>query len=286
MALNPLFEFYDQSEEQTLTQDLVDEAIEIHGVNLFYIPRRDRNVDKIYGEDPMPEFTEQFEFEAYLKNVNGFDGTPDFLSKFGLEIRDSGVFTLSKRIFPERVSPSGLQKPREGDLIYFPLTKTLFQITFVQDQAQFLQLGTLYTWDITVELFEYSNERLRTGIPQIDVIENKYASTHTISITAVTGEWNPNDFIYQGTDVVGATFWGEVVSYDDVGIITVKHTGGTIQLDVVLKNNITGATGTVGHSTLLEDDASSNDPFDDNQAIQEQGEEFIHWDKNNPYGEK
>jgi hypothetical protein len=128
--------------------------------------------------------------EMYIKNIEGFEGDGDFLSKFNLEIRDRITFTVARRVFSEEVgSNESIQRPKEGDLIYFPLNNKVFQIKFVEHEAIFYQLGALQTYDIVCELFEYSGERFFTGIPEIDALQKNY----DISLTAesiLTEEFN------------------------------------------------------------------------------------------------
>ena len=127
----------------------------------------------------MSEYNKAIPIEMYIKNIDGFGGDGDFLSKFNIQIRDTITFTVSRRTFYEEVSSSNgiIERPREGDLIYFPLNRKTFKITFVEHESVFYQLGSLQVWDLKCELFEYSNERLNTGIPDIDRIEQEYSIT-------------------------------------------------------------------------------------------------------------
>jgi hypothetical protein len=114
--------------------------------------------------------------EMYIKNVEGFEGEGDFLSKFNIQIRDEITFTLAQRVYNEEVGMNEVNtRPREGDLIYFPLTEKVYVIKFVEHEAVFYQLGGLQTYDLRCELFEYSNEDLNTGVPQIDDLEIKHS---------------------------------------------------------------------------------------------------------------
>ncbi len=123
----------------------------------------------IYGEESYSKFDSQYFVEMYIKNVEGFGGQGDFLSKFNLEIRDQVTLTIARRTFFDEVGTyTSFSRPREGDLVYFPLNKKLFEIKFVEHEAIFYQLGSLQTFDLTCELFEYSNEILNTGIQEID----------------------------------------------------------------------------------------------------------------------
>jgi hypothetical protein len=113
----------------------------------------------------------------YLKSADGFEGQGPFFSKFGLQIDDQAVFTVSRRIFAQVVAPmAGIQRPNEGDLIYYPLAQKLFQISFVDYLPVHYPLGSLYTWDLTIKLFDYSNETMNTGIPAIDAIQTQFST--------------------------------------------------------------------------------------------------------------
>jgi hypothetical protein len=142
---------------------------------MYYIPRKLNNYDSVYGADDQSSYESAFPLEIYIKNVDGFKGDGNFMSKFGLEIRDQVVFSMAQRRFNEEVGVFTTQpRPNEGDLIFFPLNKKCFQIKFVNKFEMYYQLGALQTWEVTCELFEYSNEIFKTGIPEIDSIQKKY----------------------------------------------------------------------------------------------------------------
>lgn len=141
----------------------------MYGHDLYYLPRTRINDDLILGEDSYSEFNSQYFVEMYIKNVEGFAGQGDFLSKFNLEIRDQITFTVARRTFNNEVGAyTTFTRPREGDLVYFPLNNKIFEIKFVEHESIFYQLGALQTFDITCELFEYNNEIFNTGISLID----------------------------------------------------------------------------------------------------------------------
>lgn len=177
MATNFYFNNFQSSQEQLLLENLIIEAIKIYGEDMFYIPRKINNFDALYTEDDNSSYEQAFSLEFYIKSVDGFSGDGNFMSKFGLEIRDQIVFSVAQRVFSEEVGGyTTLVRPREGDLIYFPLNKKCFQIKYVNKQEMFYQLGALQTWEMTCELFEYSNETFNTGIPEIDAIQNKFST--------------------------------------------------------------------------------------------------------------
>ena len=176
MATSVFFNNFGSSQEQNLIEDLVIESIRIYGHDCFYLPRSLINKDNIYGEDSISEYNEQFMVEMYIKNVMGFKGEGDFLSKFNLQVRDQMTFTIATRVFFDEIgNVRGFDRPREGDLIYFPLNKKVFVVKFVEHEAVFYQLGALQTYDLECELWEYSNEVLNTGIADIDLLQKKYS---------------------------------------------------------------------------------------------------------------
>lgn len=176
MATSVFFNNFGSSQEQNLIEDLVIESIRIYGHDCFYLPRSLINKDNIYGEDSISEYNEQFMVEMYIKNVMGFKGEGDFLSKFNLQVRDQMTFTIAKRVFFDEIgNVRGFDRPREGDLIYFPLNKKVFVVKFVEHEAVFYQLGALQTYDLECELWEYSNEIMNTGLAEIDLLQKKYS---------------------------------------------------------------------------------------------------------------
>lgn len=175
MATNFFFNNFQSSQEQLLIEDLVIESIRIYGHDVYYIPRRLISVDEIYGESPLAEYTDNYMIEMYIKNIEGFGGDGDFLSKFNLQIRDQITFTVARRVFASETASDTMIRPNEGDLIYFPLNRKLFEIQFVEHEAIFYQLGALQTYDLKCELFEYSNQILNTGIPEVDNIQTNFS---------------------------------------------------------------------------------------------------------------
>lgn len=172
--------------EQRLIEDLIIESIRIYGLDVWYMPRTLGALDDLLNEDDLPVFNSAYMVEMYVKNVEGFEGDGDFLSKFGLQIRDSMTLTISMRKFTEDVGVYDDKiRPREGDLIYFPLNRKIFQVKHVEHEAIFYQMGALQTYDLRVELFEYSNEVFRTGIAEIDTLLDKYNTTSNNSIQGI-----------------------------------------------------------------------------------------------------
>lgn len=185
---NPLFDLYNNTEEQFMHDGMVQEAIEIHGLGCYYIPRRTFHIDEIFTEDAQHYFNKVYLTTFYVKNVEGFEGQGNFMSKFGLEIRDQITLTASDTIFQQDVGMAEeIVRPNEGDLIYFPLNKKVFQIDFVEKFNMFYPLGATPSYDLTCKLYEYSSEQFTTGIPDIDAIQKLSENIYDWSVLAENG---------------------------------------------------------------------------------------------------
>ncbi len=181
MALNPFF-LQGTSSEQRLAQDLINEHLKIFGVEVTYIPRKFVNKLSIMEEVQSSKFDDNFAIEAYVNNYDGYGGAGDVLTKFGMSLKDEVTLTISKERFEDFISPflaanddgtdqsevTLSSRPREGDLVYFPLGQRLFEIKFVEHEDPFYQLGKNYVFQLKCELFEYEDEVIDTSIDAID----------------------------------------------------------------------------------------------------------------------
>jgi len=175
MALNPFFLQGSQG-EQRLVQDLINEQLQIYGVEVTFIPRKFVNQKTIIEEVQASKFDDNFAIEAYVENFDGYAGAGDVLTKFGMSLRDEVTLTISKERFEEFIAPfmnadddiELASRPREGDLIFFPLGQRLFEIKFVEHEDPFYQLGSTYVYKLKCELFEYEDEVIDTSIEAID----------------------------------------------------------------------------------------------------------------------
>jgi hypothetical protein len=183
MALNPFF-LQGSFGEQRLIQELINEQLKIYGIEVTYIPRKFVRKQTIIEEIQSSKFDDNFLLEAYLNNYEGYSGAGDIMTKFGVSVRDEVSLVISRERFEDFISPflEGVDdseievydRPREGDLVYFPLGKRLFEVKFVEHEKPFYQLGKNYVYEIQCELFEYEDEVLDTSIDEIDeVLEDK-----------------------------------------------------------------------------------------------------------------
>lgn len=170
-----------RSSEQNLYEDLIIESMRIYGFEVYYIPRKSFNEDTVLTEDPLNYYENAYPIEMYMENIGGFEGDGELLTKFGIEIRDVANFIVSRRRWGETVGNTGnsvlADRPAEGDVIYFPLTKSFFEIRKVEAQNPFFQLGKLYTFKMNCELMQFSSERFDTGIDEIDDIADSLTQT-------------------------------------------------------------------------------------------------------------
>ena len=170
------------------------------GRDMLYIPREQYNIEEEFGEARY-KFSKSFPIEMYIATVNGFEGDGDIVSKFGLEVRDKAIIVLSRKRFKQEVSDyyDTITRPREGDLIYFPLTKGLFEINFVEHENPFYQAGKLYTYALTCELTTIDNDEFETGDTDIDVVETENKAS--ISIFTFSSEISSGKIFYDGETV-------------------------------------------------------------------------------------
>ena len=191
MALNPFF-LQGSPGEQRLVQDLINEQLKIYGIDVIYIPRKFVRKQTILREISSSKFDDNFAIEAYVNTYDGYTGQGDILTKFGMSLKDELSLVISKERFEDFISPflEGedddeivlATRPREGDLVYFPLGQRLFEVKFVEHEVNFYQLGKLYVYELKCELFEYEDEVIDTSVEEIDtqVQEEGYITTLTM----------------------------------------------------------------------------------------------------------
>jgi len=162
--------------EKRLYEDLVIEQLKVFGQDVFYMPRTLIAEDTVLGEDTLSKFDDAYMIEMYFENTDGFAGDKEIMNQFGLENREEATFVVSQRRFEDMIAPDDNigTRPKEGDLIYFPLVSKVFEISFVDHDEPFYQIGNLPVYKLSVRTFEYSSEDLDTGIKEIDAIETAY----------------------------------------------------------------------------------------------------------------
>ncbi len=237
MALNPFF-LQGSPGEQRLIQNLINEQLQIYGVEVTYIPRKFVNKQSIIEEVQSSKFDDNFLIEAYVNTYEGYSGAGDIMTKFGVSLRDEITLTISKERFEDFIAPflnddeyELATRPREGDLIFFPLGTRLFEVKFVEHEQPFYQLGKNYVYQLQCELFEYEDEVIDTGVDEIDqeiedegfittlnLVGTGVTATATAAISVNSGYVNSISLLNDGSGYTGTP---------TVSISTSRASGGT-----------------------------------------------------------
>lgn len=285
--------------EQYLVEDLIIESLRIYGQEVFYIPRTLVSKDNVLGEDRLSQFKSAFPVEMYFENIDNFGGQGAFIQKFGLMMEQSATLVVARRRWDQFIGRYGAtilpNRPCEGDLIYFPLSKGLFEVKFVQHQDPFYQLGKLYVYKLQVELFQYSSERIDTGLAAVDTFESlKTFSTNTtrsafgyvksINVTSQGSGYTstPTVVITSGTGVGAAA---TAVLNTSGRVIRIDVTNGGTGYQVAPAISITGGNGVGAAGTaIIEADIDKPDSFGDNNTFKEEASDIL-FSESNPFGE-
>ena len=252
MALNPFF-LQGSFGEQRLVQELINEQLKIYGVEVTYIPRKYVRKQTIIEEVQSSKFDDNFLLEAYVNTYDGYSGAGDLMTKFGVSLRDELTVTVSRERFEDFISPflddesdqevevSG--RPREGDLIYFPLGNRLFEVKFVEHENPFYQLGKNYVYELKCELFEYEDEVFDTSIDAIDTVLEDQG--YILDLTMFSTGSGASATASVGTGYIRKIFLdndGSGFSSTPTVAITTAPSGGTDATAVAItttRNNIT-----------------------------------------------
>ena len=255
MALNPFF-LHGSQAEQRLVQELINEQLRMYGIEIYYIPRKIVRRDSILRELQSSKFDDNFALEAYINTYEGHTGAGDILTKFGMSLRDELTVTISKERFEDFISPflesmdqeeiDITDRPREGDIIYFPLGQRLFEVKFVEHESPFYQLGKTYVYELKCELFEYEDE--------IGGWDNTNTTTEEIDSLLVNQGYITNLYLYPtgiaatATATIGSGYVQKIFLNNDgygytstpVVSISTSPSGGTNATAVAITTSIGG----------------------------------------------
>ena len=273
------------AQEQTFIENLIVESIEIYGQDIYYMPRTYVNRDTILGEVENSRFTQALQVRAYVNNVEGWEGQGELLSKFGVRIEDKTTFVFSREKFTSAVDDNAVLnvegRPNEGDLIWFPATKHLFEIQFVEAERPFYQLGKGFVWECQCELFQYADEALDTGVAEIDGIEAAFANAITVNFAAGgTGTITVGEVVAGGTSNVTAEVkaWNatdrQLQVYNRSGIFTIPET---------VTGQTSGAAWTSASYNTL-NNVNTADSIDTNFGFETADDDIIDFTEGNPFG--
>jgi len=277
--------------EQLLVEDLIIESIQQYGSDVYYVPRKSlSSEDSIYGEDPVKLYDAAYPMEMYLQSATGFEGPGEFFSKFGLEIRDSVRLIVARRTYEKYVPVATYPRPREGDLVYSPALHNIYEIKFVEEEKTFFMLGRrpplFYFYELSLELYKFSNERFNTGIDEIDDIGRAYSYTQTMTLSSGgTGTYKRGELVYQGNSFVTATSTAIVKDWfpsnNTLQLINMK---GTFSQSANVRGNTSNALFTLSTFNRQNFDGVS-DELTNNLEIQTDANGIIDFTETNPFGE-
>ena len=290
--------------EQFLIEDLIIESLRIYGNEVMYIPRTLVSKDNILGEDRLSQFKSAFPIEMYFENVDSFAGQGAFIQKFGLMIEQSATLVCARRRWEQFVGRYGVTtiptRPNEGDLIYFPLSKGLFEIKFVQHQDPFYQLGKLYVYKLQIELFQYASEFIDTGIPAVDAFESlKSFTTNTtrssrgevFGITMTnqgSGYTSVPTVVFtssSGFGAAGTAVRGTGVTANKIIRVDITNPGTGYQVAPVISFVGGGGINAAATATIETNIDKAADSFADNNTFKKESVNVINFDESNPFGE-
>jgi hypothetical protein len=296
MALNPYIRVNNKTyiPEQNLVEELTVEAIKIYGHEMYYIPRSMVTKDDLFGESRYSRFLAFKMIEMYMDTTTAFEGG-DMFTKFGFEIRDSVKFTVSKKRFKRE---TGMPRPLEGDLLYLPISKGLFEVKFVEHENPFYQLGKLFSYQLTCELFQYSEEDFNTGIPELDAVNDEAGYKINLDLGGIYGggSFAKGDLVYQYEDgsptggTAGASARAVVHSYDayaDPNRISLSDVVGTWYeaLDQGATAYIAKGDNTAYAPITSRDDTMGILDEAKNDQIQSEADTVFNFDETNPFGD-
>ena len=295
MPRNPYISLGTNS-EQKLQENLIIEALKIYGHEVYYLPRGIVNRDTILNEVITSKFGDAFKIEMYVASTDGFEGDGQFLSKFGLEVRNQIKLVASRTRWDDLVGRFKVTeevRPAEGDLIYFPLVNGLFEIKYVAGDSPFYQLGNLPTYELTCETFEYSNENLETGIRAIDEIEEIEAFPYLLTLGSGSGTFRIGEEVTQVLDS-DTTIRGEIAKLSN-SIAHVIHSrdsdNGSDTFWQVTAGSYGNLIGTISGASYLitSTDGTSGvtevDTRAQNDVFTSIGDDFVDFSETNPFGD-
>jgi hypothetical protein len=304
MATNP---FFNQKSvpEQNVVEDITIEMIKMMGQDMIYVPREMINEDSLFGEAGKYKFKDAFPIEMYIESISGFEGEGDVLSRFGIQVKDKITLAVSKKRFEKEITQKRkeIKRPREGDLIYFPLSNSLFEINFTEHENPFYSLGKLYVYKLTCELFTYDHSTIDTGVTEIDNVEKEqHWFTKELLLYGITGitfiKFYEGETFTQHYEVSGQTgqiqtpvlSTGKIVNYSS-NTLSVVTDDTIVNSKTIIKGSESGAkwyyAGITSSNTLIPKNPVIEDNYGDNDitALKSKSENIVNYCENDPFSE-
>jgi len=289
--------------EQLLYEDLVIEALQIYGHEVYYIPRILVNEDDLLGEDTLSKFESAYPMEMWMETPEGYQGEKEIITRFGLEIRDETIFVVSRRRWEDILIAAsgtgsstaltdteyldgilGTGRPNEGDLVWHPEVKKLFEISFVDHDDPFYQIDNLPVYKLYCRTYEYSSEAIDTGISEIDNVEEAHTldprNWHLVGESPFT--YNEAIRLEAGTDItstgliIDETDGDNIICEDEVGVDSILYEDDEGDEYYIILENF-----------KMEEQMpqADNDFFEDEAIGTESIDGILDFSEKNPFGE-
>jgi len=294
MATNPYIS-QNHRPEQSLYEDLIIESIKFYGQDIYYLPREVVEREDIFLDSIQSQFSDAYKVEVFIENTDGFDGEGDLFTKFGIELRDQATFVIARRRWQELIGDKLSDKkfrPREGDIIFLPLSQSLFEVKKVETETPFYQLSQLPLFRMQCELFEFSDEDFDTGVDAIDIVEKEHA--YQYHMTMAEPDSNQGGF-YETGEYVFQTFddfelGGEVTAWNSqTRVLSIAHTGAddgqyhmwSDDREVFAESGAVymPVQGTIG------DNVNEIQPLSQNKIFDDFENDFLDFSESNPFGD-
>ena len=290
MATNKYFNYGDRN-QQNLYESLVIESIQMYGQDVYYLPREIVNKDALLLDDVPSRFGSAYKVEMYIENQDGFEGEGDLFTKFGIELRDQANFVVARKRWKNLIG-NNLDKqnfrPREGDLIYLPMSESIFEILKVETETPFYQLKNLPTFRLQCELFEYSDEDLDTDIASIDILEKEGAFQYRLTMDSSGGGFQVGEDVQQnlGTYIMS----GEVTNIIDSGgtyAIDLAHVGASVgnYHEFITGTFAKGQTSNATSKPTLVAELQEIQKDSQNVVFDNFESDFLDFSESNPFGD-
>ena len=273
--------FQNSIADQSLLNEINREIIQQAGIDVMYLPRTLVKEDLVMNEDVLSKFTNAYQIEMFVKSNEGFGGPDDAISKFGLDIRDELILVAHVDSFK---FATDMDKPLEGDLIYFPLSKRTFEVKFVEHEQPFYQVGQNYVFEITCEVFQYGEEKIDTGT-DVDKEERDNAYAVDLVLTAGgSGNFIVDEEVYQGPNLANATGKGVVAAWtSSTRTLRINRIVGTFAINTTITGDTSEAAWSQAAAT--DEQALPTTPFADNKILETDGDSILDFTELDPWSE-
>ena len=298
---NTYFSFKNTS-EQNLYEDLVIESLKIYGEDVYYLPRDILEEDRILNEEIESQFNESYMIEMYLENLDGFEGEGTMLQQFGLEVRDQATLIVSRRRWEQLVGYDNndieQDRPYEGDLIYIPFSRTLFEIRFVEDEKPFYQLNNLPVYELQCERFEYEQQDFNTGVEELDNMQAQSSNLIWVVMSTSDRSAFPPNAEVEITLPSGTVATSKMISAKETesgdtafSLASIDYPSGVYE--PIEAGSVVNAVDNCESAVIVrvidrgDDDYPSvtNDPYDSSHEYEKEQDDLLDFSEDNPFGD-